>query len=146
MKHSDSVHRLSEMFSSIYFYCHPKFEIELSHQAVRLMQFIAMTGPATIHSLSGHLNVAHNTASEIVRRLQAKNLVVKQRKRDDERVVEVTLTEEGNKTLLQHTGLDIVLLAEALGEMSEGDRADVHNAFATLLQAVRGTSDDSVGN
>lgn len=137
MDRTDSAHRLSQLFSAIYFYCHPNFEIELSHQAVRVMQFIAKSGASTIHALSDHLNVAHNTASEIVRRLQTKNLVVKQRRHDDERVVEVMLTEEGHRVLLQHTGLDIVHLTAALGKMSEADCDDIHNAFVKLLCAVR---------
>lgn len=138
MKNSDSAWILSELFSAIYFHCHPKFEVELSHQAVRVMQLIAVTGPASIHSVSSHLSVAHNTASEIVRRLQAKNLVVKHRRSDDERLVEVTLTEEGKKIVLQHTGLDIARLTEALGGMTQEEYNDIQRAFTKLLHAIGG--------
>lgn len=139
MKSNETASRLSKLFSDIYFHCHPKFAVELSHQAVRVMQYIAVIGPTTIHTLSEHLGVAHNTTSEIVRRLQSKALVVKRRRHDDERVVEVTITEEGRKVVLQHTGLDIVRLTEALEGMSEKECNEMQRAFTTLLQAMGGS-------
>ena len=120
-----SARRLSALFSAIYFHCHPEFEVELSHSAVRVMQYVALKGPTTIQALSVHLGVAHNTASEIARRLQDKGLVVKRRRRDDERVVEVTLTEDGQSAVLQHTGLDISRLVGALESMSGRECTDI---------------------
>lgn len=138
MEHDESARSLSRLFSEIYFHCHPSFEIELSYQAVRVMQFLALCGPATVHAVSTYLGVAHNTASEIVQRLQSKDLVVKQRRRDDERVVEVSLTAHGEKTVWQHTGLDIDRLAEALGKLSEDERMEIQSALVHLLHAVAG--------
>lgn len=135
----DTADRLSELFSAVYFHCHPKFEVEISHQAVRAMQYIAMTGPTTINALSEYLSVAHNTTSEIVRRLQSKELVLKQRRHNDERVVEVRLTEDGKRVVLQHTGLDIPRLTEALKEMSQEECNEIERAFTTLLQALGGS-------
>ncbi|WP_370541900.1 MarR family transcriptional regulator [Alicyclobacillus tolerans] len=60
--------------------------MELSHQAVRALQYVQMSGSTTIQQISSHLGCAQNTASEIVRRLRQKKLLEKHRRSDDERV------------------------------------------------------------
>lgn len=129
---------ISHSFARAYFYCHPTFEIELSHQAVRALQFAQICGPTTIQEIAQHLGCAQNTASEIVRRLRHKGLVEKRRHSDDERAVEVHLTDAGRRAVLQHTGLDVEYLSVKLEKVSEADRDRIEQGLSLLLKAVGG--------
>ncbi|GMA49933.1 MarR family transcriptional regulator [Alicyclobacillus contaminans] len=130
--------RLSVMFSSIYFHCHPTFTMDLSHQAVRALQYIQMTGPVTVQQIAEQLGCAHNTASEILRRLQQKGLIAKGRRTDDERVVEVRLTEVGEQVVLEQTGLDVTRLAARLAQVSAAERQRMVDGMQQLLNLVKG--------
>ena len=138
MSVEESATRLSLLFSAIYFHCHSQFDMDLSHQAVRLMQYLAVVGPSTVSTLAAHSHIAQNTASETIQRLQRKNLVEKHRRPDDERVVNVSLTETGHAAVLQHTGLDTMHLAEPLKQLSREERDNILNAFSKLLAIVGG--------
>lgn len=128
--------KLSNLISSIYFHCHPKFQVELSHQAVRTLQLVQMEGPVSVQQIAEHLGCAQNTASEIVRRLREKGFVEKNRREGDERVVEVTLTEAGDKTVLEHTGLDVERLAKNLSQVAEVERERFEQILTRLLEIV----------
>lgn len=62
-------------------------------------QYLAMvvlaTGERTVSSLGDELNLDSGTLSPLLRRLEARGLVHRRRDQDDERVVRVTLTDEG---------------------------------------------------
>lgn len=62
-------------------------------------QYLAMvvlaTGERTVSSLGEELNLDSGTLSPLLRRLEARGLVHRRRDGDDERVVRVTLTDEG---------------------------------------------------
>lgn len=124
--------------SAIYFHCHRTFDMELSHQAVRALQYVQMSGSTTIQQISSHLGCAQNTASEIVRRPRQKKLLEKHRRSNDERVVEVQLTEAGRLVVLQHTGLDVDHLSVRLEQVSEEEHNRILQGLTSLLKAVRG--------
>lgn len=128
--------RISSLFSSIYYHCHPAFDIELSHQAVRTLQYVRMAGPVTVQQVAFHLGCAPNTASEILRRLQHKGLICKRRRNDDERVVEVDLTETGHQAVRQHTELHVERLAYALQKMDPNKLQRIEEGLLLLLMAV----------
>ncbi|WP_018131193.1 MarR family winged helix-turn-helix transcriptional regulator [Effusibacillus pohliae] len=128
---------LSAYFSEIYYHCHPSFSINLSHQAVRALQLTAIRGGVTVQDVAVHLGCAHNTASEIVRRLADKQLLVRTRRKEDERVVELRVTEFGRKILQEQTGLDVRKLSGVLAAMPAAEREKVHSGFALLLQHLR---------
>ncbi|MDQ0188532.1 winged helix-turn-helix transcriptional regulator [Alicyclobacillus cycloheptanicus] len=138
MRTDESAKKISRMFSEVYFYCHPAFDIELSHQAVRALQYIQMTGSTNVQNIAYHLACAQNTASEIVRRLRQKGLVEKRRKPDDERVVEVVLTIAGQRAVRQHTGLDVERLTTLLEQVSDAERDAIEHGISLLLKVVRG--------
>ncbi|MHB1953534.1 MarR family winged helix-turn-helix transcriptional regulator [Alicyclobacillus sp. ALC3] len=138
MRTEELAEQISVAFSKVYFHCHPTFDIELSHQAVRALQFVQMNGQATIQQIADHLACAQNTASEIVRRLRQKGLAEKRRRSDDERVVEVYLTDAGLRAVLQNTGLDVEHLSAQLAQVSAEDRDRIEQGLLLLLKAVGG--------
>ncbi|MBH8603786.1 MULTISPECIES: MarR family winged helix-turn-helix transcriptional regulator [unclassified Thermoactinomyces] len=88
--------QISDLFSQIYYHCHSKlYAIPLTHQAVRALQYVALNQASTVQSVAEYLGCASNTASEILRRLSEKGLLIRQRNKEDERVVELRVTEKG---------------------------------------------------
>lgn len=138
MRTEELAEQISVVFSNVYFHCHPTFDIELSHQAVRALQCVQMNGQSTIQQIADHLECAQNTASEIVRRLRQKGLAEKRRRSDDERVVEVCLTGAGLRAVLQHTGLDVEQLSAQLAQVSAEERDRIEQGLLLLLKAVGG--------
>lgn len=128
---------ISQLFSEIYYRCHPEFTVSLTHQAVRALQFLGMNTQNTVSDVAQYLNCAHNTASEVLRRLSEKGLVLRQRSKADERIVEVQLTDEGKRVLAEHTGLDIVKLAACMKAMSEEEQQIVQQGLNLLLSNVK---------
>ena len=137
-KQNNRAEELSHIFSAIYYHCHPQFQLELSDQAVRALQFVQMTGPVTVQQVADHLGCAHNTASEILRRLGQKGLIERIRNPKDERVVEAHLTSQGRAAVLEHTGLDIDKLTKCLDRMSDKEQAEVLHGFVSLLRTLEG--------
>ncbi|PTX59588.1 MarR family transcriptional regulator [Melghirimyces profundicolus] len=128
---------LSQIFTSIYYHCHPKFTIPLSHSSVRALQYIAMNKGGTVREVAEHLGCAHNTASEILRRLADKKLLSRKRRRDDERVVELKVTTLGWEILKEQTGLDIEKLDNVLRNMPIKDKKQIFEGFSLLLKYVK---------
>ncbi|WAH37598.1 MarR family winged helix-turn-helix transcriptional regulator [Alicyclobacillus dauci] len=132
----DTARAISDAFANIYYHCHPAFEMELSHQAVRALQFLQMNGAATVTSVAAYLGCAQNTASEMLRRLSDKGLVVRRRNEVDERVVNVHLTTTGLNTVNEHTGLDVDKLASRLGRVSLDERSEILNQMVRLQRLL----------
>jgi DNA-binding MarR family transcriptional regulator len=128
---------ISATCAAIYRHCHPFYSAALSHQAVRALQ-LASEPNASIQTISIQLGCATNTGSEIVRRLAEKGFVKKVRQLDDERVVHVQITTDGERILIEQTGLDIKKLSARLENLCEDKRQKILTGLALLLSCVRG--------
>ena len=127
---------LSATYAAIYRHCHPAYTVALGHQSVRALQLLSESG-SSVQSIARYLGCAPNTASELVRRLADIGLVGKHRGGGgDERSVEVRLTHEGERVLIEHTGLDTEKLAERLDAMTAEERLEVQNGLIRLLRSV----------
>lgn len=137
----DQAEDLSGLFAEVYYLCQPTYTVQLSHQAVRALHFVAMSAAegrsATVGDVASHVGLAHNTASELLKRLREKGLVLVRRGERDERVVEAELTEQGERALGEHVGLDVGRLGGVLAAMSEEERETVHSAFGLLAERLR---------
>jgi MarR family transcriptional regulator, organic hydroperoxide resistance regulator len=128
---------LSAKYAAIYRHCHPVYTVALGHQAVRALQ-LAAEGGVTVQAIARHLGCAPNTASEVVRRLVEKDLALKVRSTDDERVVEVRVTDEGHRVLEEQTGLDVENLQKRLGTLTAEQRDTIRKGLGLLLDCVEG--------
>lgn len=107
---------LSDLLASLYYEARREYQIDLSHRAIRLLQLIAYSNVAPrVDDIAKSMGCATSTASEHIKRLQTKGLLVRHRSDDDERVVRVQLTDEGRSALVEHTSLDPGKLGKALG-------------------------------
>jgi DNA-binding MarR family transcriptional regulator len=94
------------------------------------------TGSASVNSLGERLHLDSGTLSPLLRRMEQAGLISRTRSADDERVVEITLTEQGNRLrtpaaaipeqICAATGLpieDLVALRDQVFGVAEAARA-----------------------
>jgi MarR family transcriptional regulator, organic hydroperoxide resistance regulator len=128
---------LAEDFTQLYYYCHRPYKEEIGHRALRALQYIAMNQQPTVQDVATYLGVAHNTSSELIRRLVERGVVRKQRSTADERVVHVVVTDDGRQVLREQTDLDRDKLSQCLSQMLPQVVERVRQAFRTLRQHLQ---------
>ncbi|AZM48609.1 MarR family transcriptional regulator [Streptomyces sp. WAC 06738] len=75
-------------------------------------------GPSLVKSLGAALHLDYGTLTPLLKRLEANGLVTRQRRADDERLVEVSLTPEGTE-LRRRANVVVPSLDEAMGLTAE---------------------------
>ncbi|MCY9162678.1 MarR family transcriptional regulator [Bacillus atrophaeus] len=137
MEIDQSVNQLNLQWTDIYYSLHYKHEDNISHQAVRLLQYIDKNSESTIGNLADCLSISHNTASEHTKRLIQKGLAAKYRSEHDERKVFVALTEKGRLVLERNTQLDKEKLKSILERISVSERELIEKAFYILSKEAK---------
>ncbi len=69
------------------------------HQALLALEGLPPAMPATVGALAERLQIRHNSAVELSRRLEAKGLIVRTRSRSDAREVLLRVTPRGERLL-----------------------------------------------
>lgn len=114
--------------------------LDRSRGTISLVQLRALRalsdGPCTISELASTLRNHESTVSRLVDRLQTAGLVERAQDIDDRRVVKVTLSGAGRKTLDRVTAHRRAVAAEVAKELSEGDRAVTRHVLETLTQLL----------
>lgn len=131
-----------DCFAAVTYYAHPHYSISLSHQAVRALHFLSRHPAARIDDVAMYLACAPNTASEIVRRLAEKDLIIRRRSLHDERVVHAHLTELGNQILEENTGLAREKLIACLAALPPQQREQITQGITLLAQALEKMKED----
>jgi DNA-binding MarR family transcriptional regulator len=143
LEHEHRVGRLSAILARLYFDARRDYSIDLSHRAIRVLQLAAFRGdPPRIDDVARQLGCATSTASELVKRLQSKGLLVRRRSDIDERVVELYLTNEGEAALLEHTTLDMEKLKSGLSALSVREQDELIRLVGELTEGIGGLRDD----
>ncbi|CAI8744014.1 MULTISPECIES: MarR family winged helix-turn-helix transcriptional regulator [Bacillus] len=125
---------INQNWETIYYHLRYEYEDNLSHQAIRILQIISRETETTIGKVASELGLSHNTASEHVKRLIQKGFVIKERNKQDERVVNLTLTTEGKEALTKHTLLDEEKLKMLESQFSKEEQQLIEKAFSLLAK------------
>ena len=139
VKYEHRVGRLSAILARLYFDARQDYSIDLSHRAIRVLQLAAFgSDPPRIDDVATQLGCATSTASELVKRLQSKGLLVRRRSERDERVVQLYLTDEGKAALLEHTTLDMEKLKSGLSVLSAREQDELIRLAGKLTEGIGG--------
>ncbi|WJE54266.1 MarR family transcriptional regulator [Bacillus cereus] len=128
---------INQNWETIYYHLRYEYEDNLSHQAIRIMQIISRETETTIGKVASELGLSHNTASEHVKRLIQRGFVIKERNKQDERVVNLTLTAEGKEMLTKHTLLDEEKLKVLEFQFSKEEQQLIEKAFSLLAKEAK---------
>ncbi|PQZ59420.1 MULTISPECIES: MarR family winged helix-turn-helix transcriptional regulator [Bacillus] len=124
-------------WETIYYHLRYEYEDNLSHQAIRILQIISREKDITIGKVASELGLSHNTASEHVKRLIQKGFIIKERNKQDERVVNLTLTTEGIEALEKHTLLDKEKIQILESQLSKEEQQLIAKAFSLLAKEAK---------
>ncbi|ABS21726.1 MarR family winged helix-turn-helix transcriptional regulator [Bacillus cytotoxicus] len=128
---------INQNWETIYYHLRCEYENNLSHQAIRILQITSREAETTISKIASELNLSHNTASEHVKRLIQKDLILKERNKKDERVVNLALTAKGKEALIKHTLLDEKKLKILESQLSKEEQQIIEQAFSILAKEAQ---------
>ncbi|PIE96039.1 MarR family transcriptional regulator [Bacillus fungorum] len=128
---------INQHWESIYYHLRYEYEDNLSHQAIRILQIVSREKDITIGKVAAELSLSHNTASEHVKRLIQKGFIMKERNKQDERVVNLTLTKEGIEVLEKHTLLDKEKIKILESQLSKEEQQLIEKAFSLLAKEAK---------
>lgn len=128
---------INQHWESIYYHLRYEYEDNLSHQAIRILQIVSREKDITIGKVVTELSLSHNTASEHVKRLIQKGFIMKERNKQDERVVNLTLTKEGIEVLEKHTLLDKEKIKILESQLSKEEQQLIEKAFSLLAKEAK---------
>ncbi|MED0933301.1 MarR family transcriptional regulator [Bacillus mobilis] len=128
---------INQHWESIYYHLRYEYEDNLSHQAIRILQIVSREKDITIGKIATELSLSHNTVSEHVKRLIQKGFIIKERNKQDERVVNLTLTIEGIEGLEKHTLLDKEKIKILESQLSKEEQQLIEKAFSLLAKEAK---------
>ena len=129
--------KLNEYFTSIYYYLHPEHQQTVTHQSVRILQLIQKEQAVTVRKVAEAFRISHNTASEHIKKLEQHGWVIKERSAKDQRVVHLSLSEQGMKVVKDNTELDNEKLETVFSRLSVEQRNQVEEAFHLLSEVAK---------
>ncbi|MBV9265473.1 MAG: MarR family transcriptional regulator, partial [Acidobacteriaceae bacterium] len=97
-------------------------EVELSRRDVRSLWTLAHRGALNMSDFAEALDLPVSTATHIVDRLVKKSLVIRRRSESDRRVVEVELSQAGNRLERTHLAYRLAMARDMLKPLTPGER------------------------
>jgi len=99
---------------------------------------VASVNGSTVGELAARLRMHQTTVTNLLNRLEAQELVLRERSPHDRRVVHLRITPAGRKALRRAPGLARGLLPRVLDEMSPAQLRKVHAGLAVLVDCMGG--------
>lgn len=99
---------------------------------------VAAADGSTVGDLARRLRVHQTTATNLLNRLEAQGMVLRERSSADRRVVNIRITPAGRKALRRAPGPARGLLPKVLDEMSPAQLRKVQAGLAVLVECMGG--------
>lgn len=115
-------------------------EDEITQQQFWLLHQLRRQGTLSIGDVAAALGISQSTATTACKRLEASGLVTRTRRDDDERMVDVRLTEHGRGTVEGWRRRRREAVAELLTPLDEAERAQLQRLIERLLDSANLTN------
>ncbi|WP_226065115.1 MarR family winged helix-turn-helix transcriptional regulator [Kaistella polysaccharea] len=109
-------------------------ELDITYSQYLVMMVLWEYERLTVNQIGEKLYLDSGTLTPLLKRLEAKSYIVRHRKKEDERVVEVYLTEEGNQ--LQKKACIIPGKMQEKLNLSENDLLDLKHTITKLMKII----------
>lgn len=109
-------------------------ELDITYSQYLVMMVLWEFERLTVNQIGEKLYLDSGTLTPLLKRLEAKSYIVRHRKKEDERVVEVFLTEEGNQ--LQKKACIIPGKMQEKLNLSEDDLVELKETINKLLLKI----------
>ncbi len=110
-----------------------------------ILQEIAKTPDIGISDLAERLSIHQSTCSQLVEKLVHRELVIKERSKQDQRRVGLCVTEEASRILKNAPGPAEGILPEALQALTESSLLALDNSLIEVIGQLR-TKDDKLAD
>jgi DNA-binding MarR family transcriptional regulator len=120
---------------------HPRGERSghgVTERELGLLAHLTSSEPMSPKLLARHLGVTAGTLSAAIEALVERGLVRRERRADDRRRQNLTLTADGERALVHDSVLDAGRVRRALGRLPAEQRAAAVRGISLLAQACRG--------
>ncbi len=119
---------------------HPIHRAEMTPEQYWLLRILRRRGALSIGELAEALDVTGSSATTACKRLEKAGLVTRERQSDDERMVRVMLTEQGNAKVESWQHRRRELLAHLLAPLDEDEQATLQHLIERVLETAEGQS------
>lgn len=109
-------------------------ELDITYSQYLVMMVLWEYERLTVNQIGEKLHLDSGTLTPLLKRLEAKSYIIRHRKKEDERVVEVFLTEEGNQ--LQKKACIIPGKMQEKLNLSESDVVELKATVTKLLKII----------
>jgi DNA-binding MarR family transcriptional regulator len=118
--------------------------VDLSQHEAQLLHHVPPSGSGSIKliELAQHLALPKSTASVLVKNLEQRGLLRRERNPNNERELAIALTDEGAARVAADTVLDPARLSAGLGELSKKERRNMLKALEHLVDICEAAAAD----
>ena len=109
-------------------------ELDMTYPQYLVMMVLWEHHRLTVKQIGEKLSLDSGTLTPLLKRLEAKSYIIRQRKIEDERVVEISLTDEGDR--LQDKACLIPAKMNDRLNLSETDLQELKDAIHKLLEKI----------
>ncbi|MGZ5192664.1 MAG: MarR family winged helix-turn-helix transcriptional regulator [Kaistella sp.] len=110
-------------------------ELDITYPQYLVMMVLWEHQRLTVNQIGEKLSLDSGTLTPLLKRLEAKSYIIRQRKIEDERVVEISLTDEGER--LQDQACLIPSKMNEKLNLSETDVKELKGAINILLEKLK---------
>ncbi len=110
-------------------------ELDMTYPQYLVMMVLWEHHRLTVKQIGEKLSLDSGTLTPLLKRLEAKSYIIRQRKIEDERVVEISLTDEGDR--LQDKACLIPAKMNDRLNLSETDLQELKDAIHKLLEKIK---------
>ena len=115
---------------------HPVRRAEMTPEQYWLLRVLNRTGPLSIGELANELGIAMSSATSACKRLEKAGLLTRERRVDDERIVQVALTEQGRSQIEIWRQRKREALAQFLSVLDEREQQEFQRMLERVLEAA----------
>jgi DNA-binding MarR family transcriptional regulator len=115
---------------------HPVRRAEITPEQYWLLRLLSRAGSLTIGELASRLEITTSSATVACKRLEKAGLLTRERQADDERIVRVALTAQGNARIMAWGERKRQALMQLLSVLDEREQAEFQQMLERVLAAA----------
>lgn len=112
-------------------------ELDLTYPQYLVMLLLWEHQTLSVKELGDHLMLDSGTLTPLLKRLEQKKIVVRKRSEEDERIVLISLTEEGK--MLQNKAVEVPVKLQCSLNLSDDDITIARSQIIKLLNKIKDT-------
>ena len=115
---------------------HPVRRAEMTPEQYWLLRVLSRAGPLSIGELANELGIAMSSATSACKRLERAGLLTRERRVEDERIVQVALTEQGRAQIDLWRQRKREALTQLLNVLDEREQQEFQRMLERVLEAA----------